>query len=372
MSLFCLFWRTKVVYTYFTMQKEYKMMQHWIDTNISFSPSDFTRTRLHAGDLFIDIETTGLAKSRHRIYLIGLALYTDQSSLEIHQFFADRHSDESEILRCFCTYLQLNDIHRIISFNGNSFDLPFLCARADCHEIALSFDAYELFDIYKESRKRACMLQLPSYRQKALEQFLGIAREDLYSGGELIKIYDSYTKHPDPAAMHLLQLHNYEDVRNMYRLMDIFAYDLLFSHDADIVHFTMESYTDPDGSAAEELIVTLSSPCRLPGELSVRHPVSEVYLRTHTDHVLVRIPLYQHMARMYYSDYKNYYYLPAEDMAIHKSVAMYVDPSHRQKATPETCYSKVAVTDDFLNSKQFAEYMTHVLRSFLPSCVTPD
>ena len=55
-------------------------MQHWIDTNVSFSPSAFTQTILRAGDLFVDIETTGLSRSRHHIYLIGLALYAGGTS----------------------------------------------------------------------------------------------------------------------------------------------------------------------------------------------------------------------------------------------------------------------------------------------------
>ena len=51
-------------------------------------------------------------------------------------------------------------------------------------------------------------------------------------------------------------------------------------------------------------------------------------------------------------------------MAIHKSVAAYVDKAHKEKATPETCYSKVAVDDSFLHSEKLAEYLTHVLRGF--------
>ena len=41
------------------------------------------------------------------------------------------------------------------------------------------------------------------------------------------------------------------------------------------------------------------------------------------------------------TDYlKEYFYLPAEDTAVHKSVASYVDKEFRQKATKDTCYIK--------------------------------
>ena len=39
-------------------------------------------------------------------------------------------------------------------------------------------------------------------------------------------------------------------------------------------------------------------------------------------------------------NYKDYYYLPEEDTAIHKSVAFYVDKNYRTKAKAATCYSK--------------------------------
>ena len=44
--------------------------------------------------------------------------------------------------------------------------------------------------------------------------------------------------------------------------------------------------------------------------------------------------------KYFYSNYKDYYYLPAEDTAMHKSIAEFVDKAHRQKATKANCYTK--------------------------------
>ncbi|MDE7298663.1 MAG: ribonuclease H-like domain-containing protein [Lachnospiraceae bacterium] len=44
--------------------------------------------------------------------------------------------------------------------------------------------------------------------------------------------------------------------------------------------------------------------------------------------------------KYFFDDYKNYYYLPLEDRAIHKSVAEFVDKAYRKKATQKTCYQK--------------------------------
>lgn len=56
--------------------------------------------------------------------------------------------------------------------------------------------------------------------------------------------------------------------------------------------------------------------------------------------------------RHFYSDYKNYYYLPKEDMAIHKSVAAYVDHEYRENArrTTAMCAKPVPSSDSTLTS----------------------
>lgn len=325
------------------------------------------REILRPGDLFLDIETTGLSRTRHQIYLIGMASLVDSNKIYVNQLFADSLADETSVLTHFSEVLSTSAVRRIITYNGNSFDLPFLLERAKFHSVSLDFDAFELFDIYKEVVSRKNMLQLQDYRQKTVEQFLGICREDRYTGGELIKVYENYVNHPDEEAANVLMLHNYEDVLGMIDLLAVFAYDSFFSAQAQVCSASVEHYTDLDGSPAEELIAVLTPPCELPGCLSCTHPVTGAYLHASGKHVRLRVPLYQDMARLYYSDYKNYYYLPAEDMAIHKSVATYVDKAHRQKATPETCYSKVAVDDAFLHSDRLAEYLTHVLRGFSES-----
>jgi len=44
--------------------------------------------------------------------------------------------------------------------------------------------------------------------------------------------------------------------------------------------------------------------------------------------------------KYFYSNYKDYYYLPAEDVALHKSVASFVDKSHRVQACASNCYTR--------------------------------
>ena len=55
---------------------------------------------------------------------------------------------------------------------------------------------------------------------------------------------------------------------------------------------------------------------------------------------LIRLPLRHGTLKHFFPDPENYYYLPTEDTAIHKSVGEFVDPSHRKKATKKNCYIK--------------------------------
>ena len=55
---------------------------------------------------------------------------------------------------------------------------------------------------------------------------------------------------------------------------------------------------------------------------------------------LFKVPLYEEELKYFYSNYKDYYYLPTEDIALHKAVASFVDKNHRMQATASTCYTR--------------------------------
>ena len=46
--------------------------------------------------------------------------------------------------------------------------------------------------------------------------------------------------------------------------------------------------------------------------------------------------------RQFYPNYKDYYYFPAEDMAVHKSIAEFAAAGSKKKATAKTAYRNVS------------------------------
>ena len=73
--------------------------------------------------VFLDIETTGLTPATSSIYLIG-AVYHQQMEWHIRQWFSDSLNSEQEILEDFFSFIKNYQV--IVSFNGETFDLPFL------------------------------------------------------------------------------------------------------------------------------------------------------------------------------------------------------------------------------------------------------
>ena len=74
---------------------------------------------LRNGDVFFDIETTGLSWRTSHLYLIG-ALFFDPAAdtFTLRQWFLDRPTEEKEMLVSFFTFL--SDVKRLVHFNGRS------------------------------------------------------------------------------------------------------------------------------------------------------------------------------------------------------------------------------------------------------------
>lgn len=315
--------------------------------------------------LFLDIETTGLSKERHSIYLIGCAYFNPNHTLITKQFFAEHPDEEQEMLQQFHSFLSERHFSTVITFNGNSFDLRFIEKKEKKYQLPNSCKGLESMDLLKEIKQLNSLFALPNMRQKTLENFLGILRDDSCDGGQLISVYQSYAKNRDENEKTLLLLHNYEDVIHMPDLICLLAYKDFLQTTPVIINATCENFTNLEGNKCEELILALENTYQLPGNFHTIQAHSGIHIIKNNRGIHIRVPIHESYVKCYFTDYKNYYYLPAEDQAVHKSVATYVDKNCREKATLETCYTKIPVNDAFLHSSQCAEFAHHILTSFL-------
>ncbi|MBP3199886.1 MAG: ribonuclease H-like domain-containing protein [Butyrivibrio sp.] len=309
--------------------------------------------------LFIDIETTGFSPKSSDLYLIGVS-YFQGKSWHLCQFFAESSLQEKEILDNFKTLA--NDFRYVIHFNGNRFDIPFLKNKFEKYGIEDPFNSLLSLDLYKLIAPYKNQLGLPDCKQKTIELYLGINREDEYSGGKLIPIYKEYVENKSPDLLKLLLLHNSDDVKGMFSLLPMLRYDAFFSLFKNMPAASVRTdeeindneqniflpirakkvqanyYKDYDGTEKKEVFMKFTLPFKLPASLSGN--LNSCYFKIDGDEGTLRVPLFEKELKYFYSNYKDYYYLPQEDTAIHKSIASFVDKAYREQAKPENCYTK--------------------------------
>ena len=285
--------------------------------------------------LFLDIETTGFTAARSQLYLIGCAFFKE-GNWQIKQWFAQSPEEEPELLKAFFTFAK--DYSYLLHYNGNNFDLPYLTQKAKAYDLPYSFQNFEAIDIYRRIAPYKNFLKLPNCKQKTVEYFLGISREDTYSGGDLINVYKDYLTSHDYNLYHTLLLHNSDDMKGMLEILPILSYYDLFNCHLKARKVQANYYNDIHGIPRKELLMRLvfSSPLPVPVTCMAKgcHFKGEGYEGT------LIVPIYEEELKYYYANYKDYYYLPTEDAAMHKSIASFVDKEYREQATAMTCYTR--------------------------------
>lgn len=361
-------------------------------------PSDLYMIGAPEDVLFFDIETTGLSARSAGLYLIGVLAYTDKS-WTLLQFFCEDVADEPAVLQAFFELLHTKKI--LVSYNGDGFDIPFLRHMLEQYGLPYSFDTVESFDLFKKFRPLKRLLGLPDLKLKSCERFLGIDREDRFTGGELIEVYFEWQKTKAPALLDTLLLHNAEDIANLPNLLPLLRYRALPHSDfqlraherlqdgaTPLVHlsFTLLPPMSPSANAPaesdERKVMDAHGPhCPDAGENGTREMTDarrqhcpdtrenddrEVMDARHQhwpEHALPQpmdlrgdfwalhaegsavelyVQLFEGERKLFFADFEHYYYLPAEDQVIHQSLAEFVDRSARKKACARNCYQRVS------------------------------
>ncbi len=299
-----------------------------IDTTNALIQQVFTEDAL-----FFDIETTGFSPANTQLYLIGCAKRQGDEML-IEQYFAESKEDEILILSSFLKLLE--SYQTLITFNGLGFDIPYIKSKCSFYHLTECFSQKNSVDLFKAASSLKFLLKLPNYKQKTIESFLGIERKDIYDGGQLIKIYQDYVKKPCEQQMYFLKQHNYEDVTGMLDLLPILSYSTFFKGGYTLDSIESNIYIDYDGISKKELIFSLKNSIPVPERVSYSY--NEFYLTCNGPDTKLSVKLYEGELKYFFENYKDYYYLPKEDIAVHKNVAASVDKAYRKNATASTCY----------------------------------
>lgn len=376
--------------------------------------------------LFFDIETTGFSPESSYVYLIGCAFCHD-GAVKLRQYFLDDLSGEKGLIREFGEFSR--GFSLLVHYNGATFDLPYLQKKAHRHRLPGQYfcaEGEESLDLYKLLLPYKKILGLKDLKQKTVEEFLGIRREDAFCGGDLIPVYTEFVgryryecltggdpltgadadqraeglvppvradadrraegfvppagadaldtapapetpdffgtgltnmpKSPANALLFVLLLHNREDLTGLLSISRLcslpkflnggFTVSRIAGDHAVELGFPQKTHhilrlTAEPGQDLPTFCFPSETARQLPA-VAEGLPAASVILRAVPEEnaILLFVPVFCGTLKYFFEDYKNYYYLPMEDCAMHKSIAQFVDKEYRKKATKETCYQK--------------------------------
>lgn len=285
--------------------------------------------------LFLDIETTGFSAKTSHLYLIGCVYYANDVWNTI-QWFAEDSTEEDAVLEAFFEFNKSYTF--LIHFNGNNFDIPYLEQKCKALGLPYSLSRFQGIDIYRRIAPFKDFLKLSDCKQKSIEKYLRLNRKDTYSGGELITLYHSYRKTREDRILYTLLLHNEDDIRGMVSISGALSIADLFYLPFKVKKVQANYYIDVTGQEKGEVVMSLKLQHPLP--IPISNHSHDCYFAGSETKAKIRVPIVQDTLKYFYPNYREYYYLPEEDTAMHKSVASFVDRNYREQATAANCYTK--------------------------------
>ncbi|MCQ2495920.1 MAG: ribonuclease H-like domain-containing protein [Lachnospiraceae bacterium] len=327
--------------------------------------------------MLFDIESSGLDSNSEFIWLIG-CVFLRNDELFMLRYFSEDISDEKRLLEEF--YLLMQAHPRLVHYNGDSFDIRFIKNRSslysDSYDAAFSgrdfFENTYSYDLYKHLKKFKNLLNFPGMKQKEMEVYCGYHRADKLSGADLINIYINYIAavrierarlkssmskenseyiiapyRPIPgsglpllgsvdieSAYNAMLLHNHDDLIGMLKLNRLLEFaNFLQSPDDISVSTDGQRYTFTIGFP--ETVMEFLEKRNIIGKIRSSLPDNASF---DNNTLSISFSSFEGRLKHFYSNYKDYYYIPSEDMAIHKSVSDFIDGSLKNKATPDNCY----------------------------------
>lgn len=144
---------------------------------------------------FLSIITTGIDKNKNRIFLLNLY---DGEKLKQYKFPENKEEFENDV----------KDLN-VITYNGNSFDIPFL--KANDISIEENFDLYSFLKSYK-------LLGLQSYKFKEVYKHFTSKETFELEAKEIVKLIKDYEKTNYENNFKKILAQGERHIKNLYEL----------------------------------------------------------------------------------------------------------------------------------------------------------
>ena len=163
---------------------------------------------------FMDIETKGL--SNVPVILIGVA-EIDGNHITCSQYFLRDYPEEDAVLVAYLSHLDEDSVH--VTFNGKSFDVPFIKNRCTYNRIEANLDLPHL-DLMHFA-KNLWKDELPNCKLQTIEsEFFGIERQDDVPGQYIPGYYDTYLSENNIGPIVPIIEHNRQDIVSLASFLE--------------------------------------------------------------------------------------------------------------------------------------------------------
>ena len=256
----------------------------------------------------VDIETEGRFWRTSR--LLAARVITYGSPLEEYEWIAERESDEYDILSELAQVLMRSSC--IMTFNGDSFDLPHLRKKYQAYRAQDPTKGKKTLDLMRALMPYKFMFELQSYR---LADYLSLfhGKYDIRNDAEGALLVSS-----------LLEL------SNLFTLPDT-------SCEAGML--------EQEGESKKIFRAKWKTPDEMPIAIEIFDEV--FHLTSCGSYVRLEITCDGSVLRRYYIDYENYDFLLAEGYAAHRSLTAYIAADRKEKAVRTNCFSLIPVSSVF-------------------------
>lgn len=163
---------------------------------------------------FMDIETKGL--SNVPIILIGVAEIKNDK-IVASQYFLRDYVEEPNIIEAYLSHLDENSVH--VTFNGKSFDVPFIKNRCVYNRINQDLDLPHLDLMY--FAKNLWKDSLPNCQLQTIErEMFGINRHEDVPGQYIPGYYDAYLAEENIGPVVPIIEHNCQDIISLANFLE--------------------------------------------------------------------------------------------------------------------------------------------------------
>ena len=186
-------------------------------TLVDHDEHDTFESLLHTGPqalAFVDIEATGFTPGTP-LFLIGLVLI-EEGKLLVRQLLARDYTEEGALL--FHLWKLFQDIRTVVSFNGKTYDMPYIRDRMVYYGYRMPDDMAHI-DLLHEGRRRY-KDRLVNCKLQTLERAIcGRGRVEDISGADIPEAYHNFVRTNNAVEIRDIIHHNALDLVTMVEVV---------------------------------------------------------------------------------------------------------------------------------------------------------